>query len=178
MSNSVVAKRYAVALFELAKEKQLLAQLEIEARNLKEILSEVEDLNEIFTSPKFSKVKRNEIVDSMFETFSIETRNTIKLMAERHHFAEVVSMLTYFIEMANEANSVFDCTVISAKPLTTDEENSISSAFAKKVGVKELNITNVVDSSIIGGLKVRIGNQVFDSSLSTKLKSLQREIRV
>lgn len=178
MSNSVVAKRYAVALFELANEKELLTGLEIDARNLREVLLEVKGLKDIFTSPKFSKIKRNEIVDEMFTDFSVEVRNAMKLMVERNHFAEVVSMLEFFVEMANEANSVYDCTVISAKALTSDEEQAISQAFAKKVGVKELNIQNTVDASIIGGLKVRIGNQVFDSSLSTKLKNLQRQITV
>lgn len=178
MINSVVSKRYAIALFELAEEKKLLSHLEIEARNLKGILADTAEMKEIFSSPKFSNAKKNEIVDDIFTDFSVEIKNTIKLMVERHHFAEIVGTLSFFIEMANASNNTFDAVVTSAKPLTATEEKEISTALAKKVGVKSLNIQNVVDASLIGGLKVRIGNQVFDSSLSTKLRDLGRHITV
>ena len=62
---------------------------------------------------------------------------------------------------ANEEKGIAEATVYSVRPLTADETEAISASFAAKVGKHSLNIENIVDTDLLGGLKIRIGNRIF-----------------
>ena len=78
--------------------------------------------------------------------------------------------------LSNEAQGIAEAKVYSTRELTEEERTSISTVFAKNVGKQSLSIQNIVDPSIIGGLRVQIGNRIYDSSLSTKLDRLKRNL--
>ena len=78
--------------------------------------------------------------------------------------------------LSNEAQGVAEAKVYSTRALTEEERANISTAFAKNVGKQSLRIENIVDPSIIGGMRVQIGNRIYDSSLSTKLDRLKRNL--
>jgi F-type H+-transporting ATPase subunit delta len=71
---------------------------------------------------------------------------------------------------------VEDAKVYSIRPLSEEERASVSSVFAKKVGKQALRIENIIDPSLIGGMRIQIGNQIYDSSISSKLERLQRQL--
>lgn len=85
-------------------------------------------------------------------------------------------MIEEFIRFANDTQGVADAIVYTTQPLTEDETQRISTAFARKVGKNTLNITNEIDPSLIGGVRLQIGNQIFDSSISHKLAGLKRAL--
>ena len=60
--------------------------------------------------------------------------------------------------------------------LTEEETKAISTTFAKKLGKKDLRIENIVDSNLLGGIKLRIGNRIYDGSLQGKLERLERQL--
>jgi len=176
MSSGVVAKRYAVALFQLAKEQQSLEQTEAELRVVKQVFSSNQDLQAVLTNPKISVVKKKELITAAFSAFSKHVLNTLYLLVDRHRETVAVAMADQFIELANEERGIAEAKVYSVRPLTEEEKVNLSSAFAKKVGKSSLRIENIVDSSIIGGVKIRIGNRIYDGSIHGKLQRLEREL--
>jgi F-type H+-transporting ATPase subunit delta len=176
MSNSAVAKRYALALFQLSKEHQLLDQMETELRVVKDVVTNNPGLTALLVSPKLPKVKKKEIVAEAFSSASPFVVNTLKLMIDRGRSGHLDELADQFIELANEERGVASAKVYSIRPLTADESTALSSVFASKVGKKSLTINNIVDSNLLGGVKLRIGNRIFDGSLRGKLERLERTL--
>lgn len=176
MSHSAAAKRYALALFQLAQEQSLLDQVEEELRAVKEVVTRNPDLKAILNSPKISKEKKKEMLTEAFGTANKYVLNTIMLLVDRHREGEIAGMVDSFITLANDARGIAEAKVYSVRPLTDAENQALSAAFAAKVGKKSLRIENVVDSNLLGGIKLRIGNRIFDGSLRGKLERLERQL--
>ncbi|MEH7883231.1 F0F1 ATP synthase subunit delta [Bacillus sp. JJ1609] len=176
MSNSMVAKRYALALFQLSKENNLLAQVEQELRVVKEVLVNSSDLNAVLQSPKVSAAKKKEIIKDSFSQVNPFVLNTLMILIDRHRQDQMVEVVDQFVELSNEEHGIADAKVYSIRPLTEDESDALSASFAAKVGKKSLRIQNIVDPELLGGLKIRIGNRIYDGSLRGKLNRLERKL--
>ncbi len=176
MSDLAVAKRYAVALFQIAKEQNLLDQIEEELRTVKEVFTNDNDLLGFLEHPKVTSDAKRAIIVKAFSGLSPFVQNTLQLMIDRHRTDVIAAMADEFIELANDEKSVADAKVYSVRPLTEAETAAVSTAFAKKVGKTKLRITNITDSNLLGGIKLRIGNTIYDGSLSGKLERLSKQL--
>jgi F-type H+-transporting ATPase subunit delta len=128
MSDITVAGRYAVALFQIAKEQNLINQLEEELRIVNEVFTNDKDLLSFLAHPKMTRDAKNTMLANAFASLSSSVRNTVMLMVERHRTDEVIPMAQEFIELANEENSVADATVYTVNPLTEAEAEAVSTA--------------------------------------------------
>ncbi|THE10973.1 F0F1 ATP synthase subunit delta [Bacillus timonensis] len=176
MSKGIVAKRYAVALFQLASEQNALDQYEEEIRTVNQVFSNSDDFQSVLKNPKLTADKKKAIVTQSFQGFSQMTLNTLYLLIDRHREEIIADVAEEFIALANDRRGIADATVYSVRPLTDSEEAGISSVFARKVGKTSLRIQNIVDPSLIGGVKLRIGNRIFDGSVKGKLERLERQL--
>ncbi|MET3317830.1 UNVERIFIED_ORG: F-type H+-transporting ATPase subunit delta [Peribacillus simplex] len=176
MSDITVAKRYAVALFQIAKEQNLINQLEEELRIVNEVFTNDNELLSFLAHPKMTKDAKSALIANAFAILSSSVQNTVMLMVERHRTDEVTAMAQEFIELANEENSVADATVYTVRPLTDSEMEAVSSSFAAKIGKRNLRITNITDTNILGGIKLQIGNRIYDGTISGKLGRLSKQL--
>jgi F-type H+-transporting ATPase subunit delta len=176
MSNSMVAKRYASALFQIAKEQQILSTVEEELRVVKEVLQYNADLKAVLKSSKLTIDKKKEILTAAFGSINAYVLNTLLILIDRHREDEIVEVVNAFIELSNDEMGVAEAEVYSVRPLTDAEREAISTTFAAKVGKKSLKIENIVDSELLGGVKLRIGNRIYDGSLRGKLNRLERKL--
>jgi F-type H+-transporting ATPase subunit delta len=176
MMGSMVARRYALALFQLVKEQQLIDTVEEELRVVKEVFFVNKDLTAVLESPKVSREKKKAILSSAFASVNPLVLNTLMLLVDRHRENEITDVADAFSELANEERGIEAANVYSVRPLTDDERTALSVSFAKKIGKKSLQIENFVDSDLLGGIKVRIGNRIFDGSLRGKLDRLERTL--
>lgn len=176
MSDITVAGRYAVALFQIAKEQNLINQLEEELRIVNEVFTKDKELLGFLAHPKMTSDAKRQLLTNAFAGLSSSVQNTLMLMVERHRTDEVTAMAQEFIELANEENSVADATVYTVNPLTEAEAKAVSSAFAAKIGKRNLRITNITDTNIIGGIKLQIGNRIYDGTISGKLDRLSKQL--
>lgn len=176
MSDITVAKRYAVALFQIAKEQNLINQLEEELRIVNEVFTNDNELLSFLAHPKMTKDAKSALIAKAFASLSSSVQNTVMLMVERHRTDEVTAMAQEFIELANEENSVADATVYTVRPLTESEMEAVSSSFAAKIGKRNLRITNITDTNILGGIKLQIGNRIYDGTISGKLGRLSKQL--
>ncbi|OZM56796.1 F0F1 ATP synthase subunit delta [Lottiidibacillus patelloidae] len=176
MSKNAVSNRYAVALFELATEKGKLDQLEQELRAFKDVYSQNKNFQQFLKYPKISVAKKKELLKEAFGELSAEALNTLYVIVDRNREEIIIDMIEEFFALANEKRGIAEATIYSVKELSADEEKALSEVFAKRVGKQTLNITNVIDKELIGGIKVQIGNRIFDGSVSNKLKKIQRQL--
>lgn len=176
MSKGIVAKRYAVALFQLAKEQNTIDQIENELLVVKEVFTTNKDLIDVLNHPKVTIKAKKSIVKESFASLSKQVVNTLFLLVDRHRVDIVTDVVDYFVQNANKARGTEDAIVYSVRPLTENELSSISTSFAKKVGKTSLRLQNVVDKKLLGGVKLRIGNRIYDGSVSGKLERLERQL--
>ncbi|WP_246944437.1 F0F1 ATP synthase subunit delta [Bacillus pinisoli] len=176
MSNGTVAKRYATALFQVAKEQNILEQVENELLAVKTVFQENKELLSVLNHPKVSKVTKKSLVKDSFANVSAPVLNVLLILIDRHRQAIIPGVVDFFIEEANNERGIADAKVYSVRELTEDEKTSLSQAFASKVGKASLRIQNIVDPTVLGGVKLRIGNRIYDGSVSGKLARVEREL--
>lgn len=176
MTSSIVAKRYALALFQLANEHQLLDQMEDELRAVKDVVNHDSEFKAVLKTPKLSIQKKKEIVKEAFASVNTYVINTLLIMVERHREDEITGMVEHFLDLSDEQRGIAEAKVYSVRPLTDEESKALSATFAAKVGKQSLRIENIVDSNLLGGVKLRIGNKIFDGSLRGKLDRLERQL--
>ncbi|KKI89703.1 ATP synthase F0F1 subunit delta [Bacillus sp. SA1-12] len=176
MSRDIIAKRYAIALFQLAKEKNSVDQIENDLNVVKEVFVGSKELSVALSHPKVTMDAKKSIVKDSFASLSVLVLNTLLLLVERHRSDLVIDVVDQYINYANETRGTENATVYSVRPLTENELASISASFAKKVGKQSLQLQNVVDKTLIGGVKLRIGNRIYDGSVSGKLERIERQL--
>ncbi|MFC3886422.1 F0F1 ATP synthase subunit delta [Bacillus songklensis] len=176
MSKHLVAKRYALALFQLAQEQNAVNEFEEQLLVIKKVFEENRELLVVLKHPKVSFEQKQALLKEAFSTLLPQIQNTLSLLLERHRIGIVIEMVSDFVELANESKGTAEATVYSVRPLTENEGQALSESFARKVGRQSLKIQNIVDKSLIGGVKLRIGNRIYDGSVSGKLERIQRQL--
>jgi F-type H+-transporting ATPase subunit delta len=176
MSNSMVAKRYALALLNIAKETNSLGVIQEELRVVKEVVQYNPELKAILNSSKLSIEKKKEILKTAFASVNVNVLNTLLILIDRHREDQIIDLADEFLELANEEMGIAEAEVYSTRALTDAEREAISSVFAAKIGKKSLKIENIVDSNLLGGIRLRIGNRIYDGSLRGKLDRLERKL--
>lgn len=175
-SNSIVAKRYALALFQIAQENQILGEVEEELRVVKEVFQYNPELKAVLNSAKLSIAEKKKILTDSFAQINVFVLNTVLLLVDRHREDQIIEVVNQYIELANEELGIAQAEVHSVRELTEAEREALSSIFAAKIGKKSLKIENIVDSDLLGGVRLRIGNRIYDGSLRGKLTSLERKL--
>ncbi|WP_455675109.1 F0F1 ATP synthase subunit delta [Pradoshia sp.] len=176
MSNTLAAKRYANALFQTAKEENQIDRLETEIRTVKEVFETNSRFIEFLEHPKVSMENKKQAIATAFATASPSIQNLLMLLVERHRETIVPELADEFIMLVNEQTGIVDAKVYSVRPLSNAEQEGISKVFARKIGKQALRIENIVDSSLLGGIKIRIGNRIFDGTIQGKLDRLERSL--
>lgn len=176
MSEAVVAKRYAEALFQHAQEANKAEQLISELNVVKEVFSNDEQVVKFLNHPRVAFSEKKALIDKAFASFDQIIVNTIKLLVERHRIKQISAIIDEFIHFYNEANGIAQATVYSVRELTDSEKAELEETFKKKLNKQQVEIDNIVDPSIIGGVKIRIGNTIYDGSLSGKLYRIKQNL--
>lgn len=176
MSEVVVAKRYADALFQLGLEKNTLEQLVKEFRVVQEVFNQNEQLHTFLMHPKIDNEKKKQLITEVFQGLQADVVNTIKLLVERGRITALVAIIESFIQLVNDAKGIADATVYSVRELTDAEKIELQQTFAKRIGKTAINLKNIVDPSIIGGIKIRVGNTIYDGTISGKLDRISKRI--
>ena len=174
MIESTVAKRYGAALFELALSKQSLVEVGQDLQEIVKAISSNEELLAVLTAPKIPTSRKKEIVAQIFAGANVDVLNTVLLLLDKKRINEIAGVEAAYKKLAADAQGYAEATVYSTRKLTAAEEAEISLAFGKLVGKSKLNITNVIDASLIGGVRVQIGNYTFDSTIASKLEGLKK----
>lgn len=176
MRETLVGKRYALALFQLAIEKNETEKIEEELAAIKEVFDTNGDFYAFLKSPKITRQTKKQIISEVFSGVSEWVLNTLQLMIDRNRVEHMIPMAETFIALSYDRKGISKAVVESARPLKEEEISALSKVFAEKVGKQKLEIENRVNSDLLGGVKIQIGNRIYDGTLRGKLDRLQREL--
>lgn len=176
MNKTLVAKRYAEALFQLGTEKKSLAKLEEEANVIQEVLVKNTELLTFLTHPGVQGDKKKQFIMEVFHGLSTDMKNTMKLLVDRNRVELMPAIVDHFIYFTNEAKGISKAIVFSVRALSNTEIQKLETTFARRFNKKAIRLENIVDPTMIGGIKLRIGNTIYDGSISGKLKRIERSI--
>ena len=174
MSQTTVAKRYAQAIFELASKQNILTEVSADFQELKKVIASNEEFMALLNAPKISSDRKKELIAQILTGAQPIVVNMIQFLIEKKRLNELSAVADQYQALAAAAQGTADAKVFSTRELTAGERAEISVAFGKLVGKEQLNITNIIDASLIGGVRVQIGNYIFDSTVASKLEDLKR----
>ncbi len=176
MTKSIVADRYAKAMFELAEQKGEVESIQQQLVEIKKAFYGTEGLKDLLESPAFSKNKKKEIVQNVIENATVDVKNALNLLLDNNRMDELGNFVDSFNALAFEQAGVAVATVFSTRELTEEEAEKISQSFSQMIGKKSLKIDNVIDPTLIGGIRLQIGNHIYDSSVRAKLARLEQQM--
>ncbi|GAE33639.1 F0F1 ATP synthase subunit delta [Halalkalibacter akibai] len=176
MSNQTIANRYAVALFQLAKEKHQLKKVNEELQVVKDVVQANPDFLKFISHPKITKQQKQDFIKKSFASLNETTLNTFLLLIESNRMGILVPMIDQFKSLVYDAEDMAEALVYSAQPLSDKEQNEIAKSFAKQVKKSKLEVINIVDSKLIGGVKIRIGDRIYDGTIKAQLDRLERQL--
>jgi len=177
MTDITVANRYAEAIFQLGKERGTLEVFHEELNVLRDVFLENKELVQVFGNPSLSQAKKKAFAENIFAGLNKDLLHAILLLIERHRIDNLPLIIQQFEERVMEESGIGRLEVYSAKPVDDRNQEEIVQAFSKRLGKQHIQIDNKIDPSLIGGLKVKVGNTIYDGSVRGKLDRLSRLIR-
>jgi F-type H+-transporting ATPase subunit delta len=171
---SGIAGRYASALFELASEARQTAAVGKDLTRFDTLVEGSSDLLRLVKSPAFSADEQQAAVSDVLAKAKIGglTANFIKLVASKRRLFVVREMVSAYHALSDAKAGVAKAEVTVAEKLSANNKKAVVDAL-KGVTGKNVTITEKVDPSIIGGIIVKMGSRMVDSSVRTKLNSLK-----
>ena len=173
-----IAGRYATAVFELAKEAKGLKALEGDVDALGAALDDSDDLRALIASPVYSREEQAKAVGALAAKMKLSgtLANTLGLMAANRRLFVLPQMLAALRDMIAEEKGEVTADVTAAAALTKAQADKLAASLKKTVG-KTVKLNTTVDESLIGGLVVKVGSKMIDTSIRSKLASLQNAMK-
>lgn len=173
----LVADTYGQALFDLAIEKNSLDVIANEVQSVKDAFLANDELLTLLNHPKISREEKIQVIENVFKgKISEMIVGLLVTMIDKTRASSIVAVLDYFLKEADEYRLVGNATVVSALELTKEQKDAILNKLIATTKYKSFKISYSVDEDIIGGLIIRIGDRVVDSSIKTKLDKLSKDL--
>jgi F-type H+-transporting ATPase subunit delta len=171
---SGVAGRYATALFELAKDGKLLDEVERDIREIETIHANSADFREVLASPVYTREEQGKAVAAIAAAMGLGSTvtNTLGLMAQNRRLFILPGLVAQVRALIAAHRGEVTAEVTAAKKLTKEQTETLARTLKASVG-KDVKLDVTVDESLIGGLVVKVGSRMIDTSIRSKLAKLQ-----
>ena len=171
----LVSKVYGDAYVSVVSEKNNLIDALEEIKSVKNILLENVEIIELLDSPKMDDEEKIDFIKGIFENhISVDSLGFLLTIIEKKRQAELIPILDYVIDCIKELLLIGKATVTTALPLDDSKKERIVDELLKSSHYKSLEVEYVVDESIIGGIVIRIGDRVVDSSVKTRIDKMRK----
>ena len=173
----LVSKVYGDALFEEAMEKNVLSQWYEEIGALRTISLENPDLAQFLNHPQIIKEEKKKVVEAIFSgKLSDGLLGFLVTVIEKGRQNDMIPICDYFTDRVKAYKKIGVVKVTSALPLSEDQKKRVEERLLETTGFVSLETEYAVDESLLGGLVIRIGDRVVDSSIKTRLYELKKEL--
>jgi F-type H+-transporting ATPase subunit delta len=170
-----IAEVYARALFEAAKENDILDRVHEEVGEFAEALEADRNLQVFLFSPYFSSEEKKEGVSRIVTDADERIINFLELLAERHRMPALFRIRRLFDGLWAEENKLLPVTVTSATELDQGLVDEIGKRIEEETG-RRVELSSNVDPDVLGGLMVRVGNMVLDATVRNRLEQLRKQV--
>jgi F-type H+-transporting ATPase subunit delta len=173
-----MAGRYATALFDLAREEKAIDAVKADLERFDALVAESADLNRLVRSPVFSADEQLQALSAVLERAGIGglAAKFLKLVTANRRLFAVRDMVKAFRELVADHKGEATAQVTVAEQLKDEHLAALRSAL-KAVSGKDVDLAVTIDPAIIGGLVVKLGSRMVDSSLRTKLNSIKHAMK-
>lgn len=177
-SVSGVAERYASALFDLARDDNEIPPIEGQLITLSQALDESAELRRLVESPVFSADEQDRAIGAVAEHLGIAgvTASFLRLVARNRRLFALPGMILAFRDMAARHRGEVTAEVTSAQALGDAQIAALKSALKDKLG-KDVTLQARVNPAILGGLIVKVGSRMIDTSLRTRLMTVRTQLK-
>ena len=170
-----IASVYARSLFEVAKEHNKLDQVREQLGEFADALDENRELQVFFFSPYFSSQEKKDGIEKVIENGDEHFIRFLELLAERHRMPALFRIRREYDRLWAEENKMLPVTITSAVELDEDTVKELGQKIEDQTG-QTIDLTANVDPNLIGGLRMQVGNMVYDATIRGRLEKLRREV--
>lgn len=164
-------------MFELAVEENKVDELLEEIEQLKAILDDNDEFGKLMTHPKINKEEKLKVVNEVFKgRLSDELLGFVTIVVTKDRYQDMDAILEYFLTEVKKYKGIGVATVTTAVPLREEQCKKIEQKLLETTNYKSMEMHYKEDAALIGGMVIRIGDRVVDSSISTKLNELQKSL--
>ena len=173
-----LAGRYALALFELARDEKQLESVGTSLAAVRQALAESDDLRALTTSPLIGRDEAVKAVAAVADEMKLDplTGNFLGVLAQNRRLAQLGNVIRAFNTLAARHRGEINAEVTSARPLDDNQLDAIRQNLRTRMG-RDIAVETHVDPAILGGLVVKIGSQMIDGSIRTKLNNLAQAMK-
>lgn len=171
----LIAKRYAVALFELSKECDKVDLFYDEVNIICTAIEENEEFEIILDHPTISGSEKFEMITKAFQGVSKEILGLIDIVIKKNRENELMAILQEFLTLVNEYKGIILACVYSAKTLTDTQIEKIKENLAKKLD-KQIVMQTFIKPELIGGLLINVDGKVIDNSIKKNLQDIKQNL--
>lgn len=173
----LISKTYGEALFELAVEDGKVDIFMEEISELIKVLKREEDFSKLMNHPKIPKEEKVQVAQNVFTgRISEEIVGFLTLIIQKDRYGEAEAILEYFLNQVKEYKGIGVAYVTTAVALTEIQKKQIEERLLQTTKYRQMEMHFSEEKALIGGMVIRIGDRVVDSSISTKLDELQRQL--
>lgn len=168
-----VAAPYAEALMSVAQANNLTEAFGNDARSLVGLLSESKQLQTFFENPFVQLASKKAVINRILnDETSAFFRNFLMLLVDRKRIYVLEAVCQQYLALLRELNQTVLATVTSAIPLSEDQQQAVKEKVIALTNAREVELSQKIDSDLIGGVIIKVGSQVIDASLRGQLRRL------
>lgn len=172
----LLAERYTKALWSIAQEKGATEKFGEEIKTISDMIFQNPDINGFFTNPIIKIEDKKEILKTSFKNkIDDELYNLLNVLVDKGRMFLLPNIQILYFQKIAEKNNILDVEVQSVIPLDEEMKNLLS-AKLQKITNKNINIMNVINKTIIGGVILKFDGKVIDGSVQTQLKRMQKQL--
>ncbi len=170
--------RYAIALFELARDLATLDAVSASLATLKQAMAETADLRTLATSPLIARANGVRAIAAVAAALGLDhtTANLLGVLARNGRLSQLPAVMRAFATLTAGHRGETTAEVVSAHPLDAEQIAALKAKLRQRLG-RDVAIDATVDPAILGGLIVRLGSQRIDGSIRTKLNTLANAMK-
>lgn len=173
----LVSKTYGDALFELAIEENSLDSIAKEAEAVLDAFAETDELSKLLNHPKVTREEKIRIIESIFKgRFSDTIVGFLVIITQKGRYNEIPAIFQYFLGQVMEYKNIGTAKVTSAAALTDAQKAAVEKRLLEVTKYVKFNMDYEVDPSLIGGMVIRIGDRVVDSSIRTQIENMAKDL--
>lgn len=173
--NDAVVKVYSDAFFDLSFEKNKLDIHKKDLNYIIDIFNENKELNNLIDNPVVSNEDKKELISKIFVDIDIDSKNLLNVLIDNKRFMVLEDLARDFNKKYNYAKNILEGIVYSTRKLDEKELKNLENALNKKFD-KKVELTNIIDESLIGGLSIYVDGKRIDNSIKNRLDSLKAHL--
>lgn len=170
-----LAKNYAEALFSICLDSNNFDEIQEEMKALKDIVTENNEVISFLMSSFISIKDKEKFIDEVFASFNEDIRNLLKVMNKNHRCRYILEVCEAFNTFCNERKGILEGLIYSVYPLNKEQLKKIEDKISSIEKVP-CELKNIIDKTIIGGVKVVINGHIYDGSVENKIESLRSSL--